>query len=104
MGANGHVDLKPRIQMIAEHFLDLALGAQGRRGVVGQYHRYQLPVARTALGFGWNQDVIADARVVGEQKANAALFHIAPDHFGMRSGEHFNNLPLGPATSIETRD
>ena len=66
VGADGHVDLKPGVEMITEHFLHLAFGAQSRRGVVGQYHRYQLPVARTALRFGWNQDVIANARVVGE--------------------------------------
>jgi hypothetical protein len=61
-------------------------------------------MARAALGFGWDQDVIANARVVGEQKADAALFHVTPDHFGMRPGEHLNNLPLSPATTIETCD
>ena len=61
-------------------------------------------MARNALGFGRNQDVITNARVMREQKANAALFHVAPDHLGMRSGEHLNDLPLGPTTAIETRD
>ena len=104
MGTNGHIDLKPWIQMIAKHFLDLAFGAQGGRGVVSQYHRHQLPVTRSALGLGRNQDVIANACVMREQKANATLFHIAPDHFDMRSVQHFNDLPLGPATAIETGD
>ena len=104
MSANGHIDLKPRIQMITQHFLDLAFSTQSRCGIIGEHYRHQLSMARAALRFGRDQDVIANARIVREQKANAALFHVAPDHFGMRPGEHFNNLPFSPTTAIQTCD
>ena len=104
VGANGDVDLKPRVQMITEDFLDLTLGTQSGRGVIREDDRYQLSMTGAALGFGWDQNVIANARVVGEQKADAALFHVTADHFGMRPGEHLNNLTLCPATTIQTCD
>ena len=104
MGANRHINLKPGVEMIAEHFLDLAFGAQRGRGVISEHHRYQLSMTRATLGFGWNQDVVADTRVVREQKADAALFHVAPDHFGMRPGEHLYDLPFRPTTAIKTCD
>ena len=47
--------------------------------------------------------MVADAGVMGHQKADAALFHIATHHGGMGACQHLNNLPLGASPPIQSR-
>ena len=99
VGADRHVYLKSRIQMIAKHFNHFALGAQRCRRIVGQFDRHELAVTRPRFGLRRNQDVVANARVVREQEANAALLHVTANNLGVRTDQHLNHLPFrAPAT------
>ena len=103
MGADSNIDLQPRIQMITQNFLDLALGTQGSRGVVGKRHRDQLTMTRATLGFRWYEDVVSDTGIVWEQKPNTALLHITAHDLGMRPRQHLNHLTLSATAPVHSR-
>jgi len=47
--------------------------------------------------------VVAYAGVMGQQKTDAALLHVATHHHLVGALEHLYDLPLGPTTPINTR-
>ena len=102
VGADGDIDLEPRIQMITQNFLDRALGAQGGRGVVGERYRDQLAMPRTTLGCWGYEDVILDTGIVREQKSNAALLHVTTHDLGMRPCQHLNHLTLSATAPVHS--
>ena len=66
--------------MIAQNLEIRALGTQFARGIIGDSALTIWPDLGTVFLFGGNQELIGDAAVIGDDKADTALFLIATDH------------------------
>ena len=104
MGANRHVDLQAGIQVLAQNLGDAPLRAQPVGGVVGDLGRDDLAGARLALLPGRNQDLVIDAVVFGDDKADPALLLVAAHHVLVRPGQHFHDLAFLATAAIDTGD
>jgi len=102
MGANGHINFQTRIQMIPQHLAHPAPCLEVARGVISNNRSNNLARASIALFPGGNEYLLIDAGVIGDDKANAALFLVTPHYAGAATTEHFYHLAFLPTASVNT--
>ena len=104
VGAYRHVDLHAGVQVLAKNLGNAPLGAQPVGGVVGDLGRDDLAGARLALLPGRNQDLVIDAAVLGNDKADPTLLLVAAHHALVRPGQHFHDLAFLATAAIDASD
>ena len=103
MRTDGHIYLQTRIKMITQNFGNARLGTQASSGIVGDFSGHDLTITG-AVPLVWrNQELVGQAPVVRDHKANATLLLIAPYNAGNTAHEHLNNLALQATATVFAR-
>ncbi|MCY1521501.1 hypothetical protein D9M68_563150 [compost metagenome] len=98
--AHGDLDFHAGIVDITEHFHHAAHRLHIAVGILDQLDTDHLPHARLALRLGRDQDVLADALVLGRDHQHAALAEQPPDHEAVGALDDLDDLPFGPAAAV----
>ncbi|MCY1228262.1 hypothetical protein D9M72_405640 [compost metagenome] len=98
--AHRDLDFHAGIVDITEHFHHAAHRLHIAVGILDQLDTDHLPHARLALRLGRNQDVLADALVLGRDHQHAALAEQPPDHEAVGALDDLDDLPFGPAAAV----
>ena len=90
--------------MLAQNFRNAALGSEVTCGIAGELSHHDLPVLRPVFLLRRNQHIVVDARVIGNNGANAALLVVATHDFRGASLENFDDLTLATPPIVHARD
>ena len=104
MGAYRHIDLQPWVQVITQDLTDNTLGTQLAGGVIRYLRRDYLPRTRFTFGSRRNQYLVVNTAIVGNNKANAALFLVAADNAVVGPLHHLHNLTFRAAAAVQAGD
>ena len=89
--------------MITQNLLYGALGAEYLSGIIRNIDRDQLSRLRTRFKLWWDENVVTDAPIMGEQIANTPLFHIPTDNRGVCPTQHLYNVSTRTSFVIVSR-
>ena len=104
VSADGNVDLKAGVQMLAQHLGNASLGTQLASGVMGDLSHYDLAVLGFVLFLRRNENIVVNARVIGDHRANSALFVVAAYDLCNAALEHLDDFALTATAIVDTRN
>ena len=96
----GDLNFHARIRVVAEDLDHLAdrLSLPGR--LLNNLDHHHLPSYGLELATRGNQDILADASVLGNHEQHAVFIVNAPDDTVVRAFQYLDNLAFGPATAV----
>jgi deoxycytidylate deaminase len=100
----GNLDLHAGIGVVAEHLDHLADRLRMLRGLLDDLGHHHLPRHRLGLGTGGQQDVLADAPVLGHHEQHAMLVVHAADDAMVGALQHLDDLALRAAAAVHADD
>ena len=86
--------------MLTQHLGNTAFGAQLTRGIVCDFHRDNLTRLNKTFCLRRYEYLLRETAIVGNDKADAALFLIAPHHRFVFALQHFYHLTFQTSPSI----